>query len=201
MITVAIIGIIASIAYPSYQGFAVSTNRGAAQADLMSLAAAMERQIPKYTFGLSLGFDYKNFDFNLDTYGNFENKVYNGKKAQRFTNENIEQDLFNNRWTSGRPSNTTPAAFNGVPLPSNYYLESGDFFRVNNITLGYTLSNAKLGVFSKIRIYASAKNPFIFKKFSGFTPELPGDPLGGAGIELDAYPTLRTFTIGINTSF
>ena len=43
MITVAIIGIIASIAYPSYKGFAISTNRGAAQADLMSLAAAMER--------------------------------------------------------------------------------------------------------------------------------------------------------------
>ena len=43
MISVAIIGIIASIAYPSYQGFVVSTNRGAAQADLMSLAAAMER--------------------------------------------------------------------------------------------------------------------------------------------------------------
>jgi type IV pilus assembly protein PilE len=43
MITVAIIGIIASIAYPSYQGFVVSTNRGAAQADLMSLAAALER--------------------------------------------------------------------------------------------------------------------------------------------------------------
>jgi len=43
MITVAIIGIIASIAYPSYQGFIVSTNRGAAQADLMSLAAALER--------------------------------------------------------------------------------------------------------------------------------------------------------------
>jgi type IV pilus assembly protein PilE len=43
MITVAIIGIITSIAYPSYQGFIVSTNRGVAQADLMSLAAAMER--------------------------------------------------------------------------------------------------------------------------------------------------------------
>ncbi|MFT6989746.1 MAG: type IV pilus assembly protein PilE [Paraglaciecola sp.] len=43
MITVAIIGIISTIAYPSYQGFIVSTNRGAAQADLMSLAAAMER--------------------------------------------------------------------------------------------------------------------------------------------------------------
>jgi type IV pilus assembly protein PilE len=43
MISVAIIGVIASIAYPSYQGFMVDTNRGAAQADLMSLAAAMER--------------------------------------------------------------------------------------------------------------------------------------------------------------
>jgi type IV pilus assembly protein PilE len=43
MIVVAIIGIITNIAYPSYQGFVVSTNRGAAQADLMSLAAAMER--------------------------------------------------------------------------------------------------------------------------------------------------------------
>ena len=43
MISVAIIGIITSIAYPSYQGFTVSTNRAAAQADLMSLAAAMER--------------------------------------------------------------------------------------------------------------------------------------------------------------
>ena len=43
MVTVAIIGIITSIAYPTYQGFIVNTNRSAAQADLMSLAAAMER--------------------------------------------------------------------------------------------------------------------------------------------------------------
>jgi type IV pilus assembly protein PilE len=43
MVAVAIIGILTSIAYPTYQGFIVSTNRGAAQADLMSLAAAMER--------------------------------------------------------------------------------------------------------------------------------------------------------------
>ncbi|WP_299074107.1 type IV pilin protein [uncultured Paraglaciecola sp.] len=43
MIVVAIIGIITTIAYPSYQGFMVDTNRGAAQADLVSLAAAMER--------------------------------------------------------------------------------------------------------------------------------------------------------------
>ena len=157
--------------------------------------------IPKYTFGFNFGFDYANFDFNVDTFGNFGNKVYNGKKAQRFGNENIEQYVFNNRWTSGRPSNTTPIASNAVPLSSNYYLESGDFFRINNITLGYTLPNDKLGFFSKIRLYASAKNPIMLKRFSGYTPELSGDPLGTAGIELNAYPTLRSFFVGINTSF
>jgi len=127
--------------------------------------------------------------------------VYNGKKAQRFGNENIEKAVFNSRWTTGRPSNTTPRAFNDVPLSSTYYLESGDFFRVNNITLGFTLPETITNTFAKVRVYASAKNPIIFKKFSGFTPELPGDPLGGAGIELDAYPTLRSFYVGINASF
>ncbi|WP_435416657.1 SusC/RagA family TonB-linked outer membrane protein [Polaribacter aestuariivivens] len=157
--------------------------------------------IPKFYFGLNASFDYKNFDFSVDTFANFGNMVYNGKKAQRFGNENIEKSVFNSRWTTGRPSNTTPRAFNDVPLSSTYYLESGDFFRVNNITLGYTLPEKITNMFAKVRVYASAKNPIIFKKFSGFTPELPGDPLGGAGIELDAYPTLRSFYVGINASF
>ena len=161
--------------------------------------------IPKYFFSVNFGFEYKNFDFNVDTFGNTGNKVYNGKKAQRFGNENIEQTVFNNRWTSGTPSSTGSIASNDVPLSSTYYLESGDFFRINNITLGYTLPKNISQHFSKIRIYASAKNTFIFKKFSGFTPELSGNqggnPLGTAGIELDAYPTLKSFYIGINTSF
>ncbi|MFH4964852.1 TonB-dependent receptor [Gaetbulibacter sp. M235] len=161
--------------------------------------------IPKYFFGFNFGFDYDNFDFSVDTFGNFGNVVYNGKKAQRFGNENIEQKTFDNRWTSGRPSNTTPIASNDVPKSSNYYLESGDFFRINNITLGYTFPSEKLGLFSKIRIYASAKNPIILKRFSGYSPELSGgdngNPLNTAGIELNAYPTLRSFYIGINTSF
>lgn len=157
--------------------------------------------IPKYNIGFNLETQYKDFDFAVDTYVSLGAKVYNGKKAQRFGNENIEASIFNNRWTSGRASNTTPRAFNEVPLSSNYYLESADFLRINNITLGYTLPKKAAPFFSKLRVYATAKNPFIFKKFSGFTPELPGDALGSAGIELNAYPTLRSFFIGINTSF
>ena len=157
--------------------------------------------IPKIFGGFNVGVQYKNFDFNVDTFANFGNKIYNGKKAQRFGNENIEVVDFNNRYTTGRPSNTTPRAFNEVPLSSTYYLEDGDFFRINNITVGYTIPKDDKSFFNSIRIYATAKNPFIFQKFSGFTPELPGDPLGTAGIELDAYPTLRSFYIGLNTSF
>ncbi|WP_047551729.1 SusC/RagA family TonB-linked outer membrane protein [Psychroserpens sp. Hel_I_66] len=157
--------------------------------------------LPKVFGGLNLGVQYKQFDFNVDTFANFGNKIYNGKKAQRFGNENIELVDFNSRYTTGRPSNTTPRAFNDVPLSSTYYLEDGDFFRINNITIGYTLPNNEKGFFKSIRVYATAKNPFIFQKFTGFTPELPGAPLGNAGIELDAYPTLKSFYVGLNTSF
>ena len=157
--------------------------------------------LPKYYTSLNLSMNYKNFDFSTDLFGSFGNQIYNGKKAQRFGNENIELSTFNNRYTSGQPSNTTPRAFNDVPISSDYYLESGDFIRVNNVTLGYTLPEKTLKYFTKMRIYASARNPLIWQRFSGFTPELPGDPLGGAGIELDAYPTLSSFYIGLNTSF
>ena len=157
--------------------------------------------IPSFTIASIFKIEYANFDFNLDLYGSFGNKVYNGKKAQRFGNENIEKYVFNNRWTKGRPSNTTPRASNSVPLSSNYFLESGDFFRLNNITLGYTFKNSKAKIFKKIRSYITIKNPLMFKRFSGFTPELPGDPLGSAGIELDAYPTLSSYFLGINVSF
>ena len=157
--------------------------------------------IPSFTSSLNLKINYKNFDFNLDTYGSFGNKVYNGKKAQRFGNENIEQYVFNNRWTTGRPSSTTPRASNNVPLSSDYFLESGDFVRINNITLGYSFDSIKLKLINKMRVYVTAKNPLIFKRFSGFTPELSGDPLGLAGIELDAYPTLSSYFVGFNMTF
>ncbi|PSG90029.1 SusC/RagA family TonB-linked outer membrane protein [Aurantibacter aestuarii] len=157
--------------------------------------------LPKVYGGINLGVQYRKFDFSVDTFANFGNKVYNGKKAQRFGNENIELVEFNSRYTTGRPSNTTPRAFNDVPLSSTYYLEDGDFFRVNNITVGYTIPSTEKSFFNSIRVYATAKNPFIFQKFTGFTPELPGAPLGNAGIELDAYPTLKSFYVGLNTSF
>ncbi|MEN2399900.1 SusC/RagA family TonB-linked outer membrane protein [Flavobacterium sp. MC2016-06] len=159
--------------------------------------------LPKANYGVTLGLNYKNIDFSVDGYGTGGAKVYNGKKAQRFSGENVEASLATDFWT---PTNTTasnPAPFNQVPVASTYYLESGDFFRINNITLGYKLPLNDTSFVNYCRIYVNAINPFITQKFSGFSPELNGDgnPYGTQGIELDAYPTLRSFVFGANLKF
>lgn len=158
--------------------------------------------LPTSTYGVTLGLNYKNFDFSVDGYGTQGAKVYNGKKAQRFTGENIEDVLATDFWTVNNTTATKPGAFNQVPVASTYYLESGDFFRINNITLGYKIP-LKEGFLTACRVYVNAINPFITQKFSGFSPELNGngDPYGTQGIELDAYPTLRSVVIGANLKF
>ena len=160
--------------------------------------------LPKYTYGLSFGLFYKNFDFSVDCYGVGGNKVYNGKKAQRFGGENIEFDYLDSFWTPSTPNAINPNPFNEVPRASTYYIEDGDYLRINNITIGYTLPRFFDSI-DKVRMYITAINPFIFTKYSGYSPEISGgdnaNPLGGAGIELDAYPTNKTFLFGLNVSF
>lgn len=159
--------------------------------------------IPTYTYGLSFGGTYKKFDFSVDTYGVGGNKIYNGKKAQHFGGENIEFDYLESFWTPSNPNATNPKPYNQTPKASTYFIEDGSFFRINNITIGYTLPKFYEKV-QKIRVYITATNPFVFTKYSGFSPEVVGgdnaNPLGNAGIELDAYPTNKTFLIGLNVS-
>lgn len=160
--------------------------------------------LPTLNYGVTLGLNYKNIDFSIDGYGTGGAKVYNGKKAQRFSGENVEASLTRDFWT---PTNTTasnPAPFNYVPVASTYYLESADFFRINNITVGYKLPLKEDGFISFCRLYVNAVNPFITQKFSGFSPEALGDGelvTGTQGVELDAYPSLRSFVIGANLKF
>ncbi|WP_191408516.1 SusC/RagA family TonB-linked outer membrane protein [Flavobacterium bizetiae] len=159
--------------------------------------------LPTSNYGVSLGIVYKNFDFSVDGYGTGGAKVYNGKKAQRFGGENIEASATNNYWTVANKTSTNPAPSNTIPVASTYYMESGDFFRINNITLGYKLPLKEDQFISSCRLYLNAINPFITQKFSGFSPELNGDgnPYGNQGVELDAYPTLRSIVIGANLKF
>ncbi|MFN3754802.1 SusC/RagA family TonB-linked outer membrane protein [Flavobacterium sp.] len=159
--------------------------------------------LPTYTYGLSLGGSYRNFDFSVDTYGVGGNKVYNGKKAQRFGGENIEYSYLDSFWTPSTPNATNPKPYNEIPRPSTYFLEDGSFLRINNITIGYTIPKFYSKI-EKVRVYITAVNPFVFTKYTGYSPEVVGgdnaNPLGGAGIELDAYPTNKTFLFGLNVS-
>ena len=160
--------------------------------------------IPQNTYGLNIGFNYKNFDFIVDTYAVSGNKLYNGKKAQRFGGENVEYAVLENFWTPSTPDALNPKPSNDVPRASTYYVEDGSFIRINNITLGYTIPMISTSI-DKVRLFVTATNPFIFTDFSGYSPELSGNdggnPLGSAGIELDAYPTNKTLTFGVNLSF
>lgn len=159
--------------------------------------------LPKSNYGVTLGVNYKNFDFSVDGYGTSGAEVYNGKKAQRFGGENIEDSVATDFWTLNNKTASNPGAFNSTPIASTFYLESGDFFRINNITLGYKLPLQENSFINYCRLYVNAINPFITQKFSGFSPELNGDgnPYGTQGVELDAYPTLRSFVIGANLKF
>jgi TonB-linked SusC/RagA family outer membrane protein len=159
---------------------------------------------PKFTIGVNGGVNYTSFDLSINIYGTIGSKIYNGKKAARFNQkDNVEASVATNFWTfTNYTSNVPRADLNALPA-STYFLESGDFGRINNLTIGYTFTNAVLrnhGI-TRLRLYLTSQNLATFTKYSGFTPELASsDPLS-QGIELNAYPTTRTFAFGINLNF
>ncbi|MBV8328255.1 SusC/RagA family TonB-linked outer membrane protein [Chryseobacterium sp.] len=166
--------------------------------------------IPKSTLGINISMSYKNWDFAVNGYGAFGFKVYNGKKAQRISGENIEASVANSYWTAANPNAANPAPNTSIPIASTFFLEDGDYFRINNISVGYTFKNVTTYMKS-IKLYVSAINPFVFQKYSGYSSELSGynpaepasegDPYKLAGVELNNYPTLRSFVFGVNLNF
>lgn len=159
---------------------------------------------PKVTFGTNASVMYKNLDLSVGGYGTAGGKIYNGKKAARSDfRDNIETSVALNRWTPNNTNTGVPRAnLNELPA-STYFLEKGDFFRINNLTVGYTLPIKVLTTLKmqSLRVYATVQNLATFTNYSGFTPEISnGNTLAG-GIESSIYPTTRTFAFGINVGF
>lgn len=158
---------------------------------------------PDFYYGFNIGLSYGRFDFNVDLTGVSGNKVYNGKKAFRqLATDNIEKDMAYTRWTRGSGINDEPGANAGNLPASTYFVENGDYIRINNITISYNLPAMIAGkkIFQNARVFLTGQNVFTFKQYSGFTAELPDDPTK-AGIEKNAYPTSRTIGAGINFTF
>jgi TonB-linked SusC/RagA family outer membrane protein len=161
---------------------------------------------PKAYYGINLGANYKSFDFSVDLYGNYGNKVYNAKKEARVApTDNIEASVADNRWTPQNHSESEPSALDGTNLPnSTYFVESGSFIRINNATIGYTLPARILNrqkIFTSVRAFVNGQNLYTIKKYSGFSAELPNTSATNAGVDLNVYPTARTYAVGVNVGF
>jgi TonB-linked SusC/RagA family outer membrane protein len=160
---------------------------------------------PKLYLGINGGVTYQDFDFSMDIYSNIGNQVYNGKlQARVVATDNVEKAVANSYWTPSNGSQTQPRANTGNQPASSYYIASGTFVRINNITIGYTLNAKTINkqhVLSSCRIFVNAQNPVTWKKYDGFSSELPGSAATNAGIELGTYPTTRTFAAGLNLGF
>jgi len=161
---------------------------------------------PDFTLGWSLGFEYKNVDFSMFTYTSVGNDIFRGyERGANFTNK-FRSVL--GRWTgpgSTNDANNPRYTFNDANSnnrSSDRYIEDGSFVKIKNVLLGYTVPSSLYNDkwFSKIRIYAQAKNLFTFTEYSGFDPEIAGG-IFGTGLDEGAYPQSRTISVGVDLKF
>jgi len=161
---------------------------------------------PDFIYGINGNVTYKSFDLYLTSYGQTGGKIYNGKKAARGVNQltdNIEADEARDRWTPNNRNTGVPHAHAGALPASTYFLEKADFFRLNNLTVGYTVTSSVLKKvnISSVRVYFTGQNLFTATKYSGFTPEINNSSVLNNGIDTNTYPSTRTFAFGLNVGF
>lgn len=146
--------------------------------------------LPTSYLGFNTQLTYKNWDLAINGHGAFGGYIYNFVQADQYK-ESVysDQGNFSNILVS-----TRDRGFNTQQLYSDIWLEKSDFFRIDNITLGYTfhkLWNAS----SSLRLKFSVSNVATISGYSGIDPEIY------SGIDRDVYPRPRTFSIGANLTF
>lgn len=169
-------------------------------ADKVNLGNGM----PDFTFGFSLGFDYKGFDFSMTANGEAGNKIVQSYRNVGSTTANYTTEILD-RWTGEGTSNKIPRVTNtNINYQfSDLFIHDGKFLRISNITLGYDF--AKLihtSYLSQARLYFQVQNAFTFTHYNGMDPEV-GYGMDGwvSGVDLGYYPRPRTCLVGINLKF
>ncbi|WP_026812377.1 SusC/RagA family TonB-linked outer membrane protein [Arenibacter certesii] len=155
--------------------------------------------LPTYSFGFNLGLNYKAWDFSLNVIGQGGNVIANQKRfaIRQTPDPNIDRDFAINRWHGPGTSNTYPSA-RGIRNPwsnqflNSYFVEKGDFVRLQNVTVGYTLPQLKGKFNPNIRFYLTAERPLTFFDYNGFTPEVSD------GRDNQTYPIPGVYTMGVN---
>ena len=167
--------------------------------------------LPDFTYGYSTSLRYKTWDFSLALQGVYGNEIANINRRYLANMEgNANQlSIAKDRWVSeSQPGNGQVYKANRSATGMNsqistWHIEDGSYMRIREITLGYTFSKSllkRMGI-SKLRIYASAFNPFTFTKYSGYNPEVStnSEPTM-QGVDYGTYPLAKSFVVGINFS-
>ena len=164
--------------------------------------------MPKFTYALSAGFNWKNFNFSMMWQGVAGNKIaYVGKQmilADFEGNFNRSTEILN-AWSPANTGSSIPRLSKNDPngnfsTPSDWYIEDGSYIRLKNLTIGYDLTSVlrKLPHFaergSSLNVYFSGENLFTITKYSGMDPEVDGwDGL--------LYPVSRVFAFGVKLTY
>jgi len=169
--------------------------------------------VPTYTGGINIGLTYKDFEFATYLYASAGNKIWNQSKW--FT------DFHGTFEGSGKGERAkqswTPALGNNAEAPiwesasnistsaaeNSWYVENGDYMRIQNISLGYNIPKSytsKLGI-KRAKFTLSANNILTFTKYKGLDPGVGGAADTGFGIDVGNYPVTRSFNASINLTF
>lgn len=173
--------------------------------------------IPNFEYGLNINAEYKGFDLTLFFNGVSGNMITNGNTYRAWFEDdnNMYADMVN-AWTPENPSTTLPRVTfqdlgqNGTRM-SDFLLESGSYFRLRNVMIGYTIPTSiteKIQV-SRVRLFASAQNLFTITGYSGYYPEVgqgsrdrgSNENIFNAGVDENAYPMAKNYQMGIQVSF
>jgi TonB-linked SusC/RagA family outer membrane protein len=161
-----------------------------------------------YTYGVTINLNYVGFDFSVLGTGVSGNKIV---QATDWSSLNDPLNNFTtgilNRWHGVGTSNTMPrVSLNGNMNNINFsdmWLQSGSYFRLSNITLGYDFKHLwNTMPLQQLRLYATLQNAYTFTKYRGMDPEVGYAPdAWSQGIDIGYYPSPRTFMLGLSVKF
>lgn len=156
--------------------------------------------IPWLNYGINLGAFWRDFDLQVFFQGVGGNKIYNQMrhKLEGSGSESVVSPIMADAWTADNPEGSIPNPRNSINYyTSDRFLESGSYFRLKNLQIGYTIPKKlimKAGL-SNCRFYLQGGNLFTITKYKGFDPEV------SSGVDYGNYPQSRTFIFGVNITY
>lgn len=155
--------------------------------------------LPQYYAGWNNNIRYKNFDLGITMRGAFKYQILNFQRMY-YENTNIQQ--YNRLQSAYEPLFGKAVLNKDVPLEFNsHYVENGDFWKIDNIVLGYNIPVGTNKYIKSARVFLSTLNTFIITGYKGIDPEVNRLGLNPGVDDRDKFPAVRTYTLGANFSF